>query len=556
MKKATAKHLCLFIAALMALSLFPISSLAISAYVFKNNGAGLGHSSLQSAIDAVPEGGSSTITIEKYSESSPELPSNLTERYGLRIVNKQITLALGSCNLTVINEDTELPPEDVMYGKGCLISAEEGHTSSLSFVGPGSFSAEGMYYGMFVSAQGNGAIATVTSNCTVTGGEYGLQVESNDGGTANVTVGSTIVSGSSGYAATVLGSGSTLTVNGPLTAQGESGTGFGISGGTAVINGNITGNNCGLRTESGNVTVNGNILNFLDPDSKDTACGIDAGPNSSITVNGNISTNGVGVLANGDPQYGAATVTINGNITSSSTEQPAIRANQRCLVTVIGSVSGVIGAYTWSQSRVVINGKLSGTEIYILLYVPSLEGGDDVSRAEGDFDMEEDGYYKYIGYSDETVEPAEVWVKVPVAAPEQDVYTYPASTVSGTGAALSGGVSGIPTVSIGQRGFLLSTTTSPDFNTAGVLDVKAGEDFKASATGLKASTLYYVRAYARTNEGTVYYGNTVSFTTGAPNVPNTGDETVLGAAFVLLLAATLAGAYAVVRRKPSSSKAR
>jgi len=63
-----------------------------------------------------------------------------------------------------------------------------------------------------------------------------------------------------------------------------------------------------------------------------------------------------------------------------------------------------------------------------------------------------------------------------------------------------------------KRGVCWSTQSSPDI-TDNISSNGTGEGtFVSNITGLKASTTYYIRAYA-TNKGATGYGNEVSFTT-------------------------------------------
>lgn len=69
--------------------------------------------------------------------------------------------------------------------------------------------------------------------------------------------------------------------------------------------------------------------------------------------------------------------------------------------------------------------------------------------------------------------------------------------------------------SIVEKGLCWNTTGSPD--TAGPHAI-ADANFVSRLTGLTASTVYYVRAYVKTSENLVYYGNQRQFKTIAPPV--------------------------------------
>ncbi len=74
--------------------------------------------------------------------------------------------------------------------------------------------------------------------------------------------------------------------------------------------------------------------------------------------------------------------------------------------------------------------------------------------------------------------------------------------------------------SIVEKGLCWNTTGSPD--TAGPHAI-ADANFVCHLTGLTASTAYYVRAYVKTSENLVYYGNQQQFTTiAAPVNPTSG----------------------------------
>jgi len=79
-----------------------------------------------------------------------------------------------------------------------------------------------------------------------------------------------------------------------------------------------------------------------------------------------------------------------------------------------------------------------------------------------------------------------------------------------------------------ERGFVYGTTQNPTLtNTRIIVDAGNGT-FSTPISSLNASTTYYVRAYAITNNGTVY-GNQVSFITPTLSVPNvvTNDATLI-----------------------------
>ena len=98
-----------------------------------------------------------------------------------------------------------------------------------------------------------------------------------------------------------------------------------------------------------------------------------------------------------------------------------------------------------------------------------------------------------------------------IKAPE--LTTTEASEITSS-TAVSGGIitnAGMPVYT--ERGVCYATTENPTVdNTKIVIDGTETGNFTANLTGLIAVTKYYVRAYATSNNGTVY-GNEVSFTT-------------------------------------------
>ncbi|MBN2776048.1 MAG: hypothetical protein JXR36_00305 [Bacteroidales bacterium] len=76
---------------------------------------------------------------------------------------------------------------------------------------------------------------------------------------------------------------------------------------------------------------------------------------------------------------------------------------------------------------------------------------------------------------------------------------------------------------IAEKGFVWATYTNPEVaNNEGVSFEGGGvSDFSSSLSGLLDGTVYYVRSYAETAEGEVFYGNEVSFTTVLLTPPQT-----------------------------------
>lgn len=108
-----------------------------------------------------------------------------------------------------------------------------------------------------------------------------------------------------------------------------------------------------------------------------------------------------------------------------------------------------------------------------------------------------------------------------VAATATGVNTTPTVTTTavtvftGTTATMGGNVTIQGCTAVTARGIVYGTSNNPAIGGNGVIQVPSGSGtgtFSESVSGLTGSTLYYVRAYA-TNEGGTVYGLSVSFTT-------------------------------------------
>lgn len=97
--------------------------------------------------------------------------------------------------------------------------------------------------------------------------------------------------------------------------------------------------------------------------------------------------------------------------------------------------------------------------------------------------------------------------------------TSAASAILSTTATSGGNVTNEGTSAVTAKGVCWSTSTAPTIAlTTKTNDGTGAGSFTSSLTGLSASTLYYVRAYATNASGTSY-GTQVSFTTTAPAAP-------------------------------------
>jgi NHL repeat len=105
----------------------------------------------------------------------------------------------------------------------------------------------------------------------------------------------------------------------------------------------------------------------------------------------------------------------------------------------------------------------------------------------------------------------------PVQAPT--VTTTTPTSITSTGATLGGNVTSDGGASVTARGVVYSSTaTTPTIGGAGVTQAANGSGtgaFAAAISGLTASTICYVRAYAINSAGTSY-GSTVRFITSTP----------------------------------------
>ncbi|MBI4090481.1 MAG: hypothetical protein HY422_00485 [Candidatus Komeilibacteria bacterium] len=96
----------------------------------------------------------------------------------------------------------------------------------------------------------------------------------------------------------------------------------------------------------------------------------------------------------------------------------------------------------------------------------------------------------------------------PAVASTQAVTNIAQTTATGNGTVISDGGDAVT-----ERGFALATTTEPTTSDTVYTDTSAGTgSYSVSLTGLTASKVYYVRAYAVNGIGTSY-GSTVNFTT-------------------------------------------
>jgi uncharacterized protein (TIGR02145 family) len=117
------------------------------------------------------------------------------------------------------------------------------------------------------------------------------------------------------------------------------------------------------------------------------------------------------------------------------------------------------------------------------------------------------------------------------------ISTNSISSISSTAATSGGNVSSDGGSTVTARGIvynnLQNPTTSDNFTNNGT----GTGSFISVVTGLSASTLYYIRAYATNSVGTAY-GNQLSFTTSVPTI---ATVTTLGATMITASSASLEG---------------
>lgn len=92
--------------------------------------------------------------------------------------------------------------------------------------------------------------------------------------------------------------------------------------------------------------------------------------------------------------------------------------------------------------------------------------------------------------------------------------TNAVSAIATTSATSGGNISSDGGASVTARGVCWSTSSNPTITNNKTVDGTGTGAFISNLTGLTATTVYYVRAYATNNVGTSY-GSEVSFTTGA-----------------------------------------
>jgi len=251
----------------------------------------------------------------------------------------------------------------------------------------------------------------------------------------------------------------------------------------------------------GTVDVNGSNSGVMDGKIAEVRLRQDILPADHIAIEGNNYTDVAGFwgTVTDAPTSSAPTVTTqavsavaettatgNGNVTADGGE--TITERGVCWDTSTGpttsdskaTAAGTTGAFTAS-----ITGLTGSTTYYVRAYAVNSEGtsyGSEVqfNSAAGDV--------------------------APTAT------TQAVTSITGTTAVGNGNITSDGGATISERGIVWDTATGPTTSDSKVVVAGTTGAFTGSITGLTASTLYYVRAYATNAEGTSY-GAEVTFTT-------------------------------------------
>ena len=149
---------------------------------------------------------------------------------------------------------------------------------------------------------------------------------------------------------------------------------------------------------------------------------------------------------------------------------------------------------------------------------PMLKSVNDVITFDEGDEFEFTGYY-YSQTKVETLHSAFItsdkqirFSFTKVSAPT--VTTVEATNVTSSSATVGGNVTNDNGTSVTERGVCWATTDNPTVSGNKIVSGKGTGSFSVTLSSLSAGTTYYVRAYAKNNEGTSY-GTTITFT---PNI--------------------------------------
>ncbi len=447
-------------------------------YIYEIDETGIGYSSLDAALDAVPAGTPRNISLR----------GNATAHTPIVVDGKDVTFLLGIYTLTI---DT---------------SGENGSTAltvlnggKADFAGSGRFNVIGNFCS--VSAEGTNSSATVTNAEATRGSAYNVQA-SNGG---QVIVEGDVIcrgAGSDGVRAVL---GGVITVEGVVQCLGENSLGVYSTGANskATVKGGVlaaapaskgvSASNGGAAEITGDITANKTGVTTYGTGS----------PVPEVTVTGNVTVTGVG--ATGDIEAVAAggvyNVLITGNVTASGANSTGVYANGSTVMIGGKAASDGTGAVATGSGQITIEGVLTAAGPYIKV------GGDVKSVSDYDHAASAASYWVYQNSG------SIVSVKKVPTVVLPTVVTGGVTGLTNSAAILNGSVTSDGGAEITEYGFAWGASVNPTIisnnkrlGTGGI------SGFTSSLTGLIAGTTYHVRAYAQNSAG-VAYGPDVSFTT-------------------------------------------
>ncbi len=286
---------------------------------------GVGYDTLNAALAAVVSG------------QTIQLLDNINYEAGIVIEDKSVTFNLNGYDLNVVNN---AEGDNVEATSGLYVTGN----AAVALKGEGKFNVTGSQYGVFAAISDAGSPAVTVTNATATG-TYGCGACAN-GKDATITVlGDATATGIGGIGATGNSKG-LVTVEGNVTARAdnldESEYEYDCAAvdawddGEVIVKGNVTATgseSIGVLAAGSSVTVFGNVTGVFggayasvsasihirgDVSSTDeSGFGVKAVDDCDIEVNGNVVSDGTGVVIDRDPRYdGPSRVTIDGAITA------------------------------------------------------------------------------------------------------------------------------------------------------------------------------------------------------------------------------------------------
>ena len=410
------------------------------------------YESLQGAINAIPSGGTGTITLLK----DPEIYTDAFNGNAIEVQRRTVTIDLNGFNLTAIsnngyglslegaaltldNSGSGGKRADIRgYYAGITLQGSSGRDSNLFLserfqAGSNTLDTVGDFRGLYVNegcaatitsvtsiiygvdATGSGASATVSGDVTADGSTTGTGVRVSDG--AVVTVGGDVTG--VGYGAYATDSGSMLTIGGSVMAQGSS-----TSTGVAAYNGAVIIVGCDVvalldgfsegatAVNGGTIEVGGDVFGgFRGVLAVSTASGIP----TSVNVHGKAISTCYGAAAH----YENSSVTVGGVIIYPlSTVTYGAYAEDKGSIVVSGDIitdtpaTTSYGAFAHSGSNIIVNGVIVGntTNHYASVGDVSRKKSEDSTHTFQS--LEKPGY---LTYTDDGTNV--VWVKEEGGAP-------------------------------------------------------------------------------------------------------------------------------------------